>query len=535
MVVEPVLGLGRWAPFNLERRPHSTGVRVFWGRSAAWLIVLGCTAWMLVATAAFGFVKYRRGFSDVRFTHMLFLPWKLADYRHAKGEFLIRQGMALTEQQEWRAAFGPLRSGLAAVPEDREARLMVARIYLMAGRADMTSAVLAEGFKHHADQLDYLRTALGFFFGLQADETVIALTAEARTRLAEGSPARRMAATAQAYAYFNRDRYAEAEAVMESAGLRETPEGAFVAARIAWERGRREEALARLRALTAAVPEDDEIYRTLIFYLQTEERWAEVRSVSFERQLALPGRPEAYVQFILACAREGDGVRRAEAERVFFERFADDAAALLKLGEQAGTAGWVETAERVVERCGQLGRDQADAELLLLRAMVERRDYAGVLAREVAAGSARAAWTERQWLMRDGMRAVALYGIGRGAEAETLVRKVGETRLLPAQAFTALAVQLERVGQGGESLRVLRHALEIDPLHQPALVLMLRQKLAARELGDAPEWIGRLLGMRKPPADLLAGLRAALESDLYMYMPGRAHTRKVLAEALQKK
>jgi len=115
-VIEPALGLGRWAPFNWERLPHSTGIRLFWGRIVLWVLVLVCVGWTLLATGLFVFVKYRRGFSDVQYSHMLFLPWKLDAYRRAKGEFLIKEGLAKAEAQEWRAAFDLLRPGLLAVP-----------------------------------------------------------------------------------------------------------------------------------------------------------------------------------------------------------------------------------------------------------------------------------------------------------------------------------------------------------------------------------------------------------------------------------
>ena len=104
--VSPGLGLGRWAPFQYERSADATAVRLFWGRIMVWLLVLGGIGWVSLASGAYAFVKYRRGFSEVSYGHMLLLPWKLEDYRRAKGEFLIRQGLELAERQEWRGGGG---------------------------------------------------------------------------------------------------------------------------------------------------------------------------------------------------------------------------------------------------------------------------------------------------------------------------------------------------------------------------------------------------------------------------------------------
>ena len=531
--IVPAFGLGRFAPFNWERMPHATGVRVFWGRCAVWLVVLVCIGWLSLAAGAYGFVKYRRGFTEVSFQHMLLLPWKLDDYRRAKGEFLIKQGLELAEKQEWRPAFDLLRTGLVAAPDHREARLMTARIYLMAGRSDMVRTLLIDGLAFHGDQLDYLRQVLGFFFGLQADDAVVALTSELRSRLDAASPAHRMAVTALAYAYFNRGRLDDAMALLSEERLLATPEGRFVTARVAWERGQREDALGQLHELTAQVPEDYEIYRTLVYYLNEERRWSDVRRAALSRQFALPDQPEAYVDFIAACLAQGDETARVAAEATFFERFGGDAPALIKLAEDGARTGRVELGRRVLARCRELGREEVNAALLLMQAQVVRRDYDGLQAvwADLRPGVSR--WPERQQLILSGLRAVALYGQRQEVEAEPLILKLCETRLLPAQHLTALAGQLEQVGRRVEARRVLRHAIDIDPLSQPALVLLLRSLLVDNQLDETPVLIERLLGMRKPPVDLLTDYARVFESDLYVFQPQRARTLVLIRDWLR--
>ena len=533
-VIVPAFGLGRFAPFNWERLPHSTGIRLFWGRIAAWLLVLACVGWLMLAGAAWAFVKYRRGFTEVRFQHMLLLPWKLEDYRHEKGLFLIRQGLDLAEKQEWRPAFDLLRTGLSSAPEHMEARLMTARIYLMAGRPDMTRTLLLEGVAYHGDQLEYLRQMLGFFFGLQADDTVMAVTGDLRGRLDPASQAYRMATIAQSYAYFNRDRYDDASALLRDMRLLGAPEGRFVTARINWEQGWKNEALGQLRELTAQVPEDYEIYRTLIYYLREERRWGELRRAALARRFALPDKPEAYVDYIAVCGEQQDEAGRAEAETAFWGKFSGDAPALLKLSEDAARVGHVDMADRVLARCRELDKEQADAALLALLARTERRDYDGAISFAAHLGQESSKWPERQRLALGGLKAAALYGRGEELEAEPLVKRLCDSRLLPAQSLTALAAQIEKAGQGAQARRVLRHAVEIDPLNQPALAALLRSAAAAQELGDAVPLIERLLTMRKPPADLLRGLEAGLGSDRYLMLPGRVEVQAKIRARLER-
>jgi hypothetical protein len=78
------------------------------------------------------------------------------------------------------------------------------------------------------------------------------------------------------------------------------------------------------------------------------------------------------------------------------------------------------------------------------------------------------------------------------------------------------------MGQTESALKLLRHAVEVDVLYQPALVALLRAEQSARDMAELRPLVERLPTLRKPPADLLAQLRATFESDRYLYLPKRA-------------
>ncbi len=521
-VVTPAFGLGRWAPFQFERDRHMTMIRPFFGRILLWLLALACAGWVVVSGGLYLFVKYKRGFTEVRYGQMLLLPWKLEGYRRAKGEFWIKKGLASAEAHDWRAAFDFLRPGLKAVPDNKEARLMVARIYLMAGRTDLTRATLIEGLKYHGDQLEYLRDVTGFFFGLEADATIIELMGELRPRLSPATPAGRMTVTAFAYACFNRGRYQEAVAALKSAGFLDTLEGRFVTARIDWEAGRREEAVFQLRELTVRAPENNEFYRAVITLLREDRQWGKMRRASLSRQLALPGNAEAYLDYIEACGAESDETMRAEAEKVFFERFADDTQALLLLGERAAGEGRWETINRVVDRCRALGRDEVAAVFLLMEAQLVRRSYDDVLTTWFQSGGRLSHEKEPYPLMMDGLRAAALFGLGQDIEAEQLAGRLCLSWLLPVPTMLFLVEQWERVGKPGEAARLLRHAMEIDPLSRPAVLLALRLALKHGKMDEVPPLVVRLVTMRKPPPDVIGTVEKLLSSDISLFLPGRS-------------
>jgi hypothetical protein len=117
---------------------------------------------------------------------------------------------------------------------------------------------------------------------------------------------------------------------------------------------------------------------------------------------------------------------------------------------------------------------------------------------------------------------VALFGLGKEVEAEPELGRLLESRYFTAQAATSLARGLTSMGQTESALKLLRHAVEVDVLYQPALVALLRAEQSARDMAELRPLVERLPTLRKPPADLLAQLRATFESDRYLYLPKRA-------------
>lgn len=528
--IETPFGLGSLAPYQKERMAHQTRLRVFWRRAVIWVVVLVLGLWFGAAGALYCFVKYQRGFSEVRFKHMVLLPWKIGEYRRAKAEFTLHQGLAAAEAQQWAEAFYALRAALPLVPEHKEARMLVARVYLMAGRPDQAQTVLVEGIDYHRDQLDYLRTVLGFLFSQQADEAVVELTRALQAR-GSGDPAFvRMVMTAQAYAHFNRGRFREAEVVFTSKGLGSTPEARFVGARIAWERGRRGEALMRLRELHEQVPDDAEIHRTLVYYLSEDGRHAELRRLGLAGQLARPDRPEGYLDFLAGAAELGAAEDVAATEADYLRRFAKDRPALLRLAERAaakGRAGTVATVSELLAK--EDASERAAVTLLLAEAWLEAVKPEEVLA--VPTASVEGNETHR--LSLEGLRGVALARLGRLAEAEPLLWRVAESRRLPANTLVSLAGRLQQAGQAEMARRLLARAVEVDPLHQPALVAYLRDTAASGTWEDKGELVLRLAGMRKPPEDLLVEVEAAYRSDRFLFVVGREEIWRVVTRRLE--
>jgi tetratricopeptide (TPR) repeat protein len=497
-------------------------LRVFWVRLGLWLIAGLAVLWLAVAAWIYNFMKNERAFTEVRYGQVLQLPWRQEEFKRSKAEFWVRQGMEYYRLGQYREAYELLRAGVPDVPENTEARIALARIYLMAGRKDFTRDLLVSGLEHNADQFEYVRSVLGFLFSQQADEVVATLMGKLIETTAPDSKLHQLARSAQAIAYFNRDHYAEAEKTLQDAGLLANPQSRVLLARIAWEKGLRETALLKLRELHRTYPADDEIYLNLVAHLRQAGAGAEVRRVSVDRQIKYPDRTEAYLEFLNISQDPAEHARRAEAERDYLTHFADNPEALAKLSEYAARNGRVALAEEVLTQCRSLGKGVQGAASAVVSANLEAGDFAQALARTEALGAEDLGWNEPQRVILAGFRMVALFGLGKEVEAEPELGRLLESRYLTAQSATALALRLQRTGQAESALKLLRRAVEVDALYQPALVALLRAEQTNRDLAELRPLVERLPSLRKPPADLLAELRATFESDRYLYLPKRA-------------
>lgn len=509
-------------PFRIHQTSKGRRLQVKWQLLIGWAAATSLIGWLGVASGAYLFIKYQVGFAQVQFAQVALLPLKLEDYKRSKGEFWVREGMAAAERNQWRDAFDLIRAGLPAVPENREARILVARIYLMAGRADQAGDVLIEGIAYSSDKLAYTREVLGFLFAVQADQAVLKLCSKLLPSHSSGDPVRDLLVGSKMIAHYNRDQFAEAKELINSEGVGNARQAQFVLARMDWDRGLESYALDALRGLVQQNPEDLEAYQTLVVYLRELNQYGEIRRLTLARQLKFPEQPQAYLDFIQACADQKDLVRQEQAETEFMIRFADQATVLLQLAEYAARNGRPAVASAVLDRCRALVKEEANAALHLVSAHIQNRDYtASLRAADIASEDAKR-WNEVQKVYLQGLRMVALAGSGKVNESEAAQLPILESRYLTANIATALATRLGEVGRADAARKFLERAVAVDSLYQPAVVQLLRADLKTKELPELLPLIERFTTLRKPPVDLIHELRSKFESDRSLFLPDRA-------------
>ncbi len=498
-------------------------LRIRWTSFAGWLCVLCLCAWLSLATILFFYIRSNSGYTEVRFSHVAGLPFTLKAYRKAKGGFFLQQGLDAAKNNHWRDAFDLLQLGLPTQPENEEARLLLARIYLMARRPDQAKDVFLEGLKYRSDeQTDYIRTVLTFLFEQQADSAVVEITDALLSRTDLPPDLRNTLLIARLYATFNQDRFDEARRSLAGTPLEDSPQAKFIDVRITWERGLRESALIALRELHAKYPQDDEIYRTLQFYLREQGLQDEARRLALSRQLAFPSKPEAYLDFIRLSADSAMETRRASAIDDYLRLFGHESSSLLRLQSLAAQFGWNDLAWRVVALLPvDQTRERNAAAALAIEADLVAKAYseAGQHAAEQLRQEAKLAESER--MIFTGLEGLAYFGRGVEAEGAARINRVLSSGMVASATYSSLGRHLQSMGKIEMAERLFARAIEVDALNTTALVSLLQLKVETHTLDESLDLIERLPLVRKPSRQLMQDILNTLRSDTFLYVKNR--------------
>ncbi len=508
-------------PLAWSRRCEDGIVVVRWKFAVIYLLLVILGIWASAVGGIYLFVKYRVGFSEVRVAHIAGLPFTLDTYRTEKGQFWVRQGMIAAENNLWYDAFGMLQQGLPFDPANQEARMLLARIYVMAGRPEIAASTLVEGLDYKTDQMDYVRTVISVLFSQQADEAVVEM---ADRLLKAGKLDGAMAKTvesARVYALFNRDQTERLEELLKSGSTASGLEGKFIQARLAWERGNRETAITMLRSLNSEVPKETEIYRTLTFYLREVGRTDESRRLALGRTFAFPDEADGYLDVIYAAIAEKNPEALAKGVDDFLKVFAEKQDALVRLALLAGSEGLPDIAWRVVALCPENSVQVRNASILALEAELTAKRYTDAEAKAAKILAEKADWPAWQRQIIQGLQGVAWLGLGKTTDGQGALARVLDRGSLPPAAFASMAKQIRRAGDSTLAARFYRRALSIDASQGGALVDLLEIELEAGTLEQSLDLVEKLPDVRKPSPVFMRRLIDQLESDRYIYVPAR--------------
>lgn len=523
----------RFLPITIYRNSNGLHLEIRWKRLFAFAVVLSVMAWLGLASLAYLYVKHRRGFTEVQFTHMLFLPAKWEEYRISRGEFFIAKAKDDIGEQRYREAFHHLRVGVANSPENLEGRMLLAQFYVMWKRTDLAKRLLLEGVEKAADNLDYLKTLFTFLLQQQEDVTVIEIAKQMLALDSTPSDRTKLIALALSTASFHRGNYDVAEDTIRTHQLNQMRDGIILGIRIEWERGRKDAALASLASLAEQAPQDEEIYAIRIGYLRDSGRHSDQRRVSLLRQINFPDSPRPRIDLLYIYDIEEDDRRLKEGIDDLFRDFSDNSDAMLALADFAANTGRPELAYRIYIHAKENNLNWEGPALMTVEAHVVAKQYQAALIATRQMLQENPEWGRRFYSVFNGLQAIANYGLGDAESAQIFLSNFLSQTNVRAENLVAVSNRLLKVGARTQARQVLVQAVTTDPLNQAALAGLIRIDIETGNTDALSEHVQRLLQMRKPPRDLLGQAYQTLGSDKHIFAPGRTALLESLRTAIE--
>lgn len=515
----------RFLPFSIQPTNRGVRIRIKWVQALVSLLALIALTWLGGSVAAYCWVKYQRGFQEVKFSHMLLYPIEREEYRAARGDYHIDLAKKLLEEQKFAEAIGHLGSGASLSPRNRDGRMLLAQFYVLRQRPDRAQKLLTDGVEYHSGDSEYLQTLFTFLLQRQEDEEVVSISTALLAPFDSSGQAPdariTLIAMARCTAQFFRGNYDAAEDTLRKYRLTDSVDGQILAVRIDWERGDRENAFARLQTLTEQAPENEQVYSQYAAFLREAGRDDDLRRLALLRQLSYPDRPRPRIDLLYLYDKARDEAAVQAGITDIFRDFANNGEVLIALADFAANTGRADLARRVYDYAKAHNLPWEGPALMTVEAYVVAKRYPEALAACKKMQEENPEWGKRFYSVFNGLQAIANYGLNDVEAAQLFLSNFLNQSGVRADNLVAVSNRLLSVGAKDQARQVLAQAVRSDPLNQTALAGLIRLDLDAGNAESVSANIRTLLAMRKPPVQLLDDAYAKLSSDRFLFAPGR--------------
>lgn len=473
------------------------------------------------AAVAWGVFRLAAHVVELNYIDVLRWPFQPEVLREKRGRQMIADGLSSAAKHDWRAAVLQLRSGLSRSPEHLEARRTLARLYLGARRPQDARALLITGLSYARKDAAYVRDALDFLLHREEDNAIVALASE---YLSQGGVSDEVAAayrSAAGWAAFFRGHFDEAEnwlAALPSA--QNTVNTQLLQARIEWERGYPDLALAQLASLRTQNPSAAEVYDTLIRYLREQHQFDAIRQLSLAQQIARPDDIRPRIDYLAACEQLSDRTRARTELTELLRESASNREAAAALGEYAAQTANLTLARTLAERT-PAAEPWSPAGIALIETLISCGEFKAALTEIARRDQQRSATGASPWPMSEGLQAVAYAGANDRAAAQLHLSAFLNAPDLRAEALVAVANRLIEVNAVEEARQTLQSATRRDPLNQAALMRLVRLDIAQKQPESLYEHLRAYVRTRRPSHELLTAAEETLSEDALIFWPQR--------------
>ena len=334
----------------LEREADSTTRFVFhWRNLVFTIIAFALLGWVLLFSAAYLHLKYRRGYDDVSYARTLMLPFNHGAFEKDRGAFYLTKAFQDLKEGDILGALNLFRNGLIRKPDDLEARLALAEIYEIAfERPQLAINLLEDGLRFlgsasESERRRYVDSTVRCATRNKFDQRVISIVEAYQVSfpLEKSNTQDLRLAYLKAVAFRNQGALEKAKSIIDRYELNRTPSGQVLTAQLVWDSGDESKAMQLLEDRLEDYLDKSILFEKLISFCKSKGFASKERYYS---KLYLISEANNYLSHIsyLTYLYRHDRTRLLEINRVvrnFIQNFKDDPIALKYLASVSAKNG----------------------------------------------------------------------------------------------------------------------------------------------------------------------------------------------------
>lgn len=428
-------------------------------------------------------------------------PDALEKERARQGDEQIELAKELIAQKNYADAYKYLLEGLLRSPKNIEGRLLLSEFYI-SREPERAIKILSAGMPYAHGNAEYLKRYFSFLLRDQKDAEVIELS-EAILADEPNNDIVQLAASASATAHLYRGQFADAERLVREYELEKDISGLLLSARILWEKGEQEAALAKLTGGLDQYETNEPLYAHLSKFHRERGELEKALSYALKRQEAAPLSVAPSIDLLYIRLAMGQDELAEQEAFAIARNHQNDEKAMLMLSNYATDEGQVGLAQSLLGLAQKEDFNEAPFALLTVETHISAGDYASAIAFSEELIERQPEWLERSMPILNGLRAVAHHGAGNKEQAEACLNDFLQAPYNRVESLLAVERRLSALGGEALAQRVLAKAYEENPNNQAALTRLIELEIKMGETAQLPSHVRELLTMRRPDPTVL--------------------------------
>ena len=488
------------------------------------LLALLFAGWFAFTLLIYAFFKYAREYEEMKFSDAVTFPLKRKEFRTAMGDFNVRKAEECIKERKFREAYVNLTFGVGRNPANVKGVLMLSEFYLSGffKRPDLALNTMEKSLLYAKEDTQFIRLYMRTLIDQTEDKRLITV---AEKLLSAGDLKNQEViaylAMSVSSVYAMHGNFEKSKEFLVKYKLDKTLPGVLRLSKNEWEQGNREGAIKIIADNFDVAPSKEPFYALLVNYYTVMGDLEKARQYSMLRSIENPFSIAQRLEYINLQGKTGDKQGVADAIEAIFKQYTNDNSAMLMLGNYAADNGDMKLVRRVYDIAIQNNFPIGAYCLLLLETMITTGDYQGAVnfAEEIL--KSKPVWIKRYEDVLGCLRAISYYATGNVNMADILIGDVLNRNTATPRILVATARRLDSLGGRPFAQKLLENAVERFPRHQLALTRLVQLDIKQGNSTNLDKHIVRLLGMRRPPRELVVDARKSLGSDRFIFTNNR--------------